>query len=366
MRVLGSSDAESVWRNTLQLNNVPWVIDLKIKGDIVFLFVGFVAFAAKALHQITKIDGPVELKQVVVTNSLVLTDEAPRELITNFYWHRLTDTMDGQCYVRRPGHDSNSRAWVAVSNLPNLLTDDDDGLEGSHRAQNTRNLESAQCIKDRGLGLDFFFVISSLAGILGLPCTVIALGATEGIGYLSENVDLPQEDARKWMAAGDGRRAIGNHGCCPTETFDAYRKRQPVAKEHKLHAPWTCARFHDWSPKQNSGGDGPLTDGEGNTLRIFLTRAKEDPAVFREPKTATLLAREIGKKLFSILLKPDDEPSVTSALTEIGFDSMIAVEMRVWWKLEFGFDISVLEMLAMGTLEALGQKAAKELATMYT
>ncbi|KAI8950738.1 hypothetical protein F4801DRAFT_602120 [Xylaria longipes] len=351
MRVLGSSDAESVWRNTLQLNNVPWVIDLKIKGDIVFLFVGFVAFAAKALHQITKIDGPVELKQVVVTNSLVLTDEAPRELITNFYWHRLTDTMDGQWWE------------FAICCRPNLLTDDDDGLEGSHRAQNTRNLESAQCIKDRGLGLDFFFVISSLAGILGLPCTVIALGATEGIGYLSENVDLPQEDARKWMAAERDSQSLRSTSYTLLGLAPVFTIGNP-GSSGRLLGDVRMAMYR--SPKQNSGGDGPLTDGEGNTLRIFLTRAKEDPAVFREPKTATLLAREIGKKLFSILLKPDDEPSVTSALTEIGFDSMIAVEMRVWWKLEFGFDISVLEMLAMGTLEALGQKAAKELATMYT
>jgi hypothetical protein len=44
-------------------------------------------------------------------------------------------------------------------------------------------------------------------------------------------------------------------------------------------------------------------------------------------------------------------------------DSLVAIEMRVWWKQNFGFDVSVLEMLGMGTLEALGKHAAETLLT---
>ena len=40
---------------------------------------------------------------------------------------------------------------------------------------------------------------------------------------------------------------------------------------------------------------------------------------------------------------------------------MVAVEMRAWWKQTFEFDISVLEMLSMGDLEALGAHAASRL-----
>jgi hypothetical protein len=40
-------------------------------------------------------------------------------------------------------------------------------------------------------------------------------------------------------------------------------------------------------------------------------------------------------------------------------DSLVAIEVRQWWKSVFGFDISVLEMMGMGSLEDLGAHAAK-------
>jgi hypothetical protein len=40
-------------------------------------------------------------------------------------------------------------------------------------------------------------------------------------------------------------------------------------------------------------------------------------------------------------------------LGDLGMDSLVAIEMRSWWKTTFGFDISVLELLGMGSLQAL-------------
>jgi aryl carrier-like protein len=72
------------------------------------------------------------------------------------------------------------------------------------------------------------------------------------------------------------------------------------------------------------------------------------------------VAIQIAKQLMMLLMKPvddDTEIDVNSTLQEIGFDSLVAVEMRSWWKSSFGTDISVLEMLGVGSLKALGQKA---------
>ncbi|KAI1826997.1 hypothetical protein F4861DRAFT_551811 [Xylaria intraflava] len=286
------------------------------------------------------------------------------------------------------------------------------------KIQGTWNLHHAS--KERGLDLDFFFLMSSLSGILGqtgqanyaaantfldafakyrtalgLPCSAIALGATEGIGYLSENVDL----LRKMR--GSGWRLITEEELLAAMSIALRRPSIPKRQDGQsrlLEAQLWTAAYQSTSnmllglapvaalgnpsssarllrdvrmamyrgQKEGSGGDGALNNGEANTLRAFLARARAEPALFREPETAVVFARETGKKLFSILLKPEEEPNITSALAEIGLDSMIAVEMRMWWKLEFGLNISVLEMLAMGTLSALGQRAAKELAAMYT
>lgn len=44
----------------------------------------------------------------------------------------------------------------------------------------------------------------------------------------------------------------------------------------------------------------------------------------------------------------------------------MAIELRGWWKQALKFDISTLEMLGAGSLEALGQHAAEGLYAMYT
>lgn len=107
------------------------------------------------------------------------------------------------------------------------------------------------------------------------------------------------------------------------------------------------------------------TDGEGgddDRLQTFLAQARANTAVLRAPDSAGVLAREIGRRLSSLLLKADqEEPEISLGLGDLGLDSMVAVEMRAWWKQVFGSDISVLQMMAMWTLEALGKRAADEL-----
>jgi Phosphopantetheine attachment site len=42
-------------------------------------------------------------------------------------------------------------------------------------------------------------------------------------------------------------------------------------------------------------------------------------------------------------------------------DSLMAIELRRWWKQAFGFDISVLEIMGFGTPEELGKVAGEGL-----
>ncbi|KAJ3575044.1 hypothetical protein NPX13_g4163 [Xylaria arbuscula] len=89
---------------------------------------------------------------------------------------------------------------------------------------------------------------------------------------------------------------------------------------------------------QGDSGREVQDEAGDSILRSFLNAAKRDPTMFKQLGAVGLLAR---------------------------LDSMIAADLRVWWKFEFGLTISVLEMLAMEILRALGEKPAKELAEKY-
>jgi aryl carrier-like protein len=113
------------------------------------------------------------------------------------------------------------------------------------------------------------------------------------------------------------------------------------------------------------GGNSSEAGGGDDSLRSFLASVKANPQALRTPETTNMISLEIGRQLFSLLLETEQTPDTEMSLTDLGLDFMVAVELRAWWKLVFGLDISVLEMLAMGTLEALGKRAAEELASKY-
>ncbi len=83
--------------------------------------------------------------------------------------------------------------------------------------------------------------------------------------------------------------------------------------------------------------------------------------MLREAETVKTLALEIGKKLFSFLLKPEEDLRTTSSLSDPRHGFPRAIEMRSWWRNVFQFDISTLEMLGKGSLDALGEHAAEGL-----
>ncbi|KAJ2995866.1 hypothetical protein NUW58_g1155 [Xylaria curta] len=282
------------------------------------------------------------------------------------------------------------------------------------KVQGTWNLHNAA--NSLNLDLKFFILISSLSGVIGqtgqanyaaantfldtfaryrnamgLPCTAIDVGAVEGVGYLSENSEL----LRKMR--GTGWRLITEEALLGTvattlqESISGEEKSKHVngvtqsswsdivvdenrimlgmTPEIPLSSPDASSRlrkdarmavYHNTKQGRSDAGE-----NGGNTLRAFLSQVKTDSTILKQSTAATTLANEIGKKLFTLLLKPEQEPDITLGLSEVGLDSMIAVEMRAWWKLEFGFNISVLEMLATGTLAALGEKAVKGLTEIY-
>ncbi|OJJ41603.1 hypothetical protein ASPWEDRAFT_48144 [Aspergillus wentii DTO 134E9] len=105
--------------------------------------------------------------------------------------------------------------------------------------------------------------------------------------------------------------------------------------------------------------------GGSSELSKFLSGVADDPAVLARPQSAEFLATEIGKKICSFMLKSDDDLDINLTLAQMGLDSLMAIELRRWWKMAFGLQISVLELMATGTVMALGALAASQLKNKF-
>jgi acyl transferase domain-containing protein len=94
LRTTESTDFEPAWRNLLHVEHSPWIRDHIIVEDVVFPFSGYVAMAAEAIRQISKVQDGYALRHVIVSSALVVPEGKPLELLTTLRPVRLTDSLD--------------------------------------------------------------------------------------------------------------------------------------------------------------------------------------------------------------------------------------------------------------------------------
>ncbi|QVM13748.1 hypothetical protein D8B26_008379 [Coccidioides posadasii str. Silveira] len=108
------------------------------------------------------------------------------------------------------------------------------------------------------------------------------------------------------------------------------------------------------------------TAASTDILKSYLSSAKADPSILKSSEAAKLFAVEIGKKLLDLLLKHHEGLKTSLPLLDLGLDSLVALELRAWIKQVFYFDLPILEMMSIGSLDILGQYAANEVYRIAT
>lgn len=277
------------------------------------------------------------------------------------------------------------------------------------KVQGTWNLHNAALAGSAEL--DFFLLFSSLSGIvgnfgqanyasantfldafvhyragLGLPCTAIDLGAMKDIGYLSQKDNaqlLKKMQGTGWsvvhetellatldkaMMSPAPRAEHGSNSETAASTNDAFLlglvpngSMDRVSDNSRVNQDVRMAIYHSLG----SAGAGAKVGSAPDGLRAFLASVKQDPSVLHTPDAIQTLATEIASKLCSLLMLDDSQVGITTNTADLGLDSLVAVELRAWWKLNLGVDISTLELLSAGTPEALGRRAVDSLVKLY-
>ncbi|EJP67836.1 polyketide synthase, putative [Beauveria bassiana ARSEF 2860] len=290
------------------------------------------------------------------------------------------------------------------------MTFDDWVAASEPKVRGTWNLHNASL--EAGASLDLFVMFSSIAAVVGMPgqtnyaagntfldafaqyrndlglaASTINVGVVEDMGVVARDPSLLtgfksmdfvtvrasdvisalslaiKKPSPKASRTYDGSRAfvdpaafaIGLGSTTPLSSPDS----RALWKRDVRMAMYRNRRDAD------GGGGGGQGGSRNDGLRAFLSSARSDKAVLEAPEAATLLAQEIGTKVLSMLGKPVDSLRTDLSLSDIGMDSLVGIEMRKWWKGTFGFEISLLEMLGMGTLELLGKHVIANLMKLF-
>lgn len=261
--------------------------------------------------------------------------------------------------------------------------------------------------------LDFFFLASSLVTVadslgqgnyvaantfveafcryrhsLGLPASVLNIGPISDVGFVAENAHAMHNiKAQGLYLLGErefldflelslldsypaGLGAAAPKAIPPTPWCNSAQIVMGLRSEQDLDDPnnrtmWR--RDRRMGIYHNVRIDDSTKTSESNALQEFLARivtaegGEEGKSLLREKSSIDFLAREIGTKIYDFLLKPDEEVDVGLTLAQVGLDSLMAIELRRWFKGAFGLTLSVLEIVGSGTLSQLAELVANKL-----
>ncbi|KAF4629656.1 hypothetical protein G7Y89_g8490 [Cudoniella acicularis] len=104
--------------------------------------------------------------------------------------------------------------------------------------------------------------------------------------------------------------------------------------------------------------------GASDVARRLISSLTAEPDKLNDPASADTLSRAIAMRVNTFLMKSDDsseELDTSQNLAAVGVDSLVAIELRNWWKQTFGVDVSVLELMNASSIRALGDLSVERL-----
>ncbi|KAH6649117.1 acyl transferase domain-containing protein [Truncatella angustata] len=216
----------------------------------------------------------------------------------------------------------------------------------------------------------------------GLPAAVLDIAAIGDIGYVAVNKNVAERLGRAlagFMVEAEFLRclqlAVERSSSKyivpmnPTPTVAFEEPSQVVLYNDTalpLADPQNTASFRRdprLSVFRNTQGAPVQGDGAGNEgLRTFLGSLTSEPERLDDLSATIFLAEEIAKRIFAFLMQEDAVIDTSQTLTSMGADSLVAIEIRNWWKQTLGIEITVLELAdSSKTMELLGALAVQRL-----
>ncbi|KAK1976906.1 KR domain-containing protein [Colletotrichum cereale] len=272
-----------------------------------------------------------------------------------------------------------------------------------------------------GQPLDFFWMASSLVTVIeqvgqgnygaanmfleafsqyrrsiGLPASVLNISPIEGIGYVAEHPhakrsitfqDMGFESEAAFLdalelsllhsrvsPAADEEESESVVAANPPRSWT--NKAQIVMGLRSTRSLDDSSALTNWRfnrrmgfyhnrkfESTDAGAEAGGEDGVDQAVRTLLGRVSRNVAVIESDCELAFLAQTIGRKVLDMTLKSADTVlnAGTATLSELGVDSLMAVELRRWFRSAFAIHVSALEAIQAGTLLQLGHVVAGKL-----
>ncbi|KAL8694269.1 MAG: hypothetical protein Q9218_001037 [Villophora microphyllina] len=325
--------------------------ELEAQGCLVWAVCGSVDHLGDAESTVMNAPAPIA---GVMHMSIVLKD---RNLLdfTHEEWHAaITPKMEGAWNLRRTLLDKDLDYFILFSSMSAIV-----GQWGQ------ANYAAAKSFLDS-------FV--QYRHSVGLPASAINIGVMEDVGYVSQNPGILEQ-----------LKATSAHTLREQDLIDALQLMMP--KRPAIPPP--AAGFQNpmqmvigmrttktLSDPSNRGiwkrdirmslyrnleeGSAPTTGAVNEDLKHFLAVVASQPSILDDQSILGFLTRQIGSRLYSSMLQSEDDMDVRQSLSALGVDSLVAIEIRNWWRQSLGLEISVLEIMNCGSIEQMGLQRKHE------
>ena len=100
--------------------------------------------------------------------------------------------------------------------------------------------------------------------------------------------------------------------------------------------------------------------GTDEVLQRFVSAAAADVSRLSTDDAIAFLTQHIKTRVLSFLMKTEGQLDEKATLNDVGLDSLVAIELRAWWRQNLRVDVSVLELLN-ASVGQLGRLAAERL-----
>lgn len=242
-------------------------------------------------------------------------------------------------------------------------------------------------------GMDFFILLSSIAGVLGNAgqanyaagntymdglaryrvaqgerAVSLDLGAMLDHGVLAEDETLRERLLKGALLSGVSSAlmfGLLDYYCDPARSLLTQEDSQVcigVAPPSKLRGkvlddPSNHVNLPFYSHIVNSGKGG---QAEGGTELASAKYKAEFLAADSITKAGDVVSRALVERLMGSQSKAIDmsEVDFSRPLHNFGVDSLMAIELRAWFAKEFAASVPIFEILSEGSLEALGVSVA--------